>query len=185
VRHGSCSDFVEPAPTTGDRGDKLGAGLSTNRASSLRRCGFWHDDLAPSFRRRFLPGNKEDRAICFQPARLSLFWCLDLDRQLVRLHLDAHDVGADEVSVIARSRAGIDEETGIGKWGPVPERFQDIKVIDAMPAWDDDWPTLSVQNYNGGKRLKLSCAALYWAIKDMVNTLAADSAIGGRARGRR
>ena len=95
-----------------------------------------------------------------------------------------HELAIDKPAP-ARSRAGIDEETGIGKWGPVPERFQDIKVIDAMPAWDDDWPTLSVQNYNGGKRLKLSCAALYWAIKDMVNTLAADSAIGGRARGRR
>jgi len=63
----------------------------------------------------------------------------------------------------------------VGKWGPV--QLQDIEAIDAMPVWNDDWPTLGVQNYNGGKRLKLSCAALYWAVKKMVNTLAADTAI--------
>jgi hypothetical protein len=66
-------------------------------------------------------------------------------------------------------------QPAVGKWGAV--RLHDIEAIDAMPAWDDDWPTLSVQDYNGGKRLKLSCAALYWAVKNMVNTLAADTAI--------
>jgi len=34
-------------------------------------------------------------------ARLFLFGYLEFDRQLVRLHLDADDVGIDEVSVIS------------------------------------------------------------------------------------
>jgi hypothetical protein len=63
-----------------------------------------------------------------------------------------HELAIDKPAR-ARSRAGIDKETAIGKWGPVPERLQDIEAIDAMPTWDDDWPTLSVENYDGGKRL--------------------------------
>ena len=58
------SDFIKPAPTTGDRRHKLGAGLSTNGARILRCRGFWDNDLAPSFRRRFLPGNKENSVVC-------------------------------------------------------------------------------------------------------------------------
>ena len=68
-------------------------------------------------------------------------------------------------------------EPTVSKWGPVPEQKRDIKEIDALSAWDDDWPTLGVENHNGGTRLKLSCAALYWTVKNMVNTLAADTAI--------
>jgi len=70
-------------------------------------------------------------------------------------------------------------ESAVGKWGDV--RMKDIKAIDKLPAWNDSWPTLSVQNYKGGKQLKLSCAALSWSVKNMVNTLAADSAIVNQA----
>src|SRR6516164_4631858 len=51
ISHGARDDFIEPAPATSDRRDELGAGLRTNRASILRCCEFWHDDLAPPFRR--------------------------------------------------------------------------------------------------------------------------------------
>jgi hypothetical protein len=83
-----------------------------------------------------------------------------------------HELAIDKP---ARARPSTYHESAVGKWGPV--RIQDIKAIDALPAWNDDWPTLSVENYDGGKRLKLSCAALYWTVKNMVNTLAADIAI--------
>jgi len=72
-------------------------------------------------------------------------------------------------------------EPAVGKWGDVPVPDQDIKAIDARQMWNDDWPTLSVQDYNGGKRLKLTCAALYWTVKNMVNTLAADTEIVNKA----
>ncbi len=55
----------------------------------------------------------ENRAVCvllagfvvwWRPgsssASLSLLWCLQLDRQLVRLDFDADDMGADEVAII-------------------------------------------------------------------------------------
>jgi len=81
-----------------------------------------------------------------------------------------HELAIDKP---ARARPSTFHESAIGKWGPV--KRQDIEAIDAMTTWSDDWPTLSVENYNGGKRLKLSCAALYWAVKEMVKALAADS----------
>jgi hypothetical protein len=83
-----------------------------------------------------------------------------------------HELAIDKP---ARARPSTFHESAIGKWGPVQNK--DIEMIDAMTTWNDDWPTLSVEDYNGGKRLKLSCAALYWAVKKMVNALAADSSI--------
>ena len=57
ISHGARDDFIEPAPATSARRDELGAGLRTNRASILRCCEFWHDNLAPPFRRCLLPRN--------------------------------------------------------------------------------------------------------------------------------
>ena len=50
-----------------------------------------------------------------------------------------------------------------------------------MPTWNEDWPILGVQDHDGGKRLKLSCAALYWSVKQMINDLARDPEIIGAA----
>jgi hypothetical protein len=83
-----------------------------------------------------------------------------------------HELALDKPAR-ARIRLGINSESTIGKWGSVHP--QDIEAVDAMTTWNDDWPTLSVEPYEGGERLKLSCAALYWAVKEMVNGLAADS----------
>ena len=85
-----------------------------------------------------------------------------------------HELAIDKP---APARPSTYHETAVGKWGSVQTQDQDIKKIDALSAWNDDWPTLSVENHNGGKRLNLSCAALYWAVKNMVNTLAADPAV--------
>jgi hypothetical protein len=85
-----------------------------------------------------------------------------------------HELAIDKPTR-ARFKAGIEKESGISKWGPVPERFQNIDAIDEMTTWNGDWPTLSVEPHEGGKRLKLSCAGFYWAVKRMVNELAADS----------
>lgn len=82
-----------------------------------------------------------------------------------------HELAIDKP---ARTRdRSIAEESAIGKWGGV--QLQDIAAIDAMSTWNDDWPTLGVEEYNGGKRLRLSCAALYWTVKEMVRALAVDS----------
>jgi hypothetical protein len=75
----------------------------------------------------------------------------------------------------AKARPPHFEESAVGKWGLVSVR--DIDPIEAMTAWNDSWPTLGVEDYGGGKRLKLSCAALYWGVKQMTNDLAADQAV--------
>lgn len=85
-----------------------------------------------------------------------------------------HELAIDRPAP-ARFRAGIEKESAIVKWDPVQR--QDIDAIDAMTTWNDDWPTLSVADHDGGKRLKLSCAALYWTVKQMVNALAADNSV--------
>lgn len=83
-----------------------------------------------------------------------------------------HELAVDKP---AKARPSAYGESAVGKWGFVT--LQDIAAIDAMPAWNDDWPTLGVENHQGGKRLKLSCAALYWTTKNMINELAADAAV--------
>ena len=65
-------------------------------------------------------------------------------------------------------------ESAVGKWGFVT--VQDISAIDGLTTWNEDWPTLGVEDHNGGKRLKLSSAALYWTVKQMINNLAGDDA---------
>jgi hypothetical protein len=50
-----------------------------------------------------------------------------------------------ELAIDARApaRPSTYQESAIGKWGPVQQ--QDIGAIDAMTTWNDDWPTLSVE----------------------------------------
>jgi len=85
-----------------------------------------------------------------------------------------HELAVDKPARARRRDRSITHESAIGKWGSIPEQSQNIDAIDAMTTWNDDWPTLRVEDYEGGKRLKLSCAALYWAVKKMVSALAAD-----------
>jgi len=83
-----------------------------------------------------------------------------------------HELAADKA---AKARPIEYKESAVGKWGFVS--VQDIDVLESMPTWNDQWPTLGVEDYDGGKRLKLSCAALYWSIKQMTNALAADQEV--------
>ena len=83
-----------------------------------------------------------------------------------------HELAIDKP---AKSRPREYYESAVGKWGFVTA--QDIAAIDGMYVWNDDWPTLGVEDYKDGKRLKLSCAALYWTVKQLVNDLAADTAV--------
>src|SRR5437762_9573031 len=66
-----------------------------------------------------------------------------------------HELAADKA---AKARPIEYKESAVGKWGFVA--VQDIDVLESMPTWNDQWPTLGVEDYDGGKRLKLSCAAL-------------------------
>ncbi len=96
-----------------------------------------------------------------------------------------HELAADKP---ARARPSTYLESAVGKWGPVTMR--DIEAIDSMRTWSDDWPTLATTEHNGGRRLELSCAALYWSVKHMANSLAADanviaSAVASRAGAKR
>jgi hypothetical protein len=68
-------------------------------------------------------------------------------------------------------------EPTVEKWDLVPKENQNIEETDALSAWNDDWPTLRAHEDKDGKQLVLNCAALYWTVKKMVNTLAADTEI--------
>src|SRR2546430_9242447 len=61
-----------------------------------------HDDLAPSLRRRLFPRDAQNESIIVHRiARVAgCFLGLELNRQLVCLQFDSHDVVADEASVI-------------------------------------------------------------------------------------
>jgi hypothetical protein len=83
-----------------------------------------------------------------------------------------HELALDKP---AKARPRDYYETVVAKWGE--GTAHDIEAIDSRPAWNEDWPTLAVQSHDDGERLKLSCAALYWSVKQMINDLAADPAI--------
>jgi hypothetical protein len=92
----------------------------------------------------------ENRAVCvlnacfmvwWRPvsssASLTVFWCLHLDRQLVRLHLDSDDVLADEVAVFAF--CGIPEMLADGACD------ENLDLGRRQAAHRSDTPRLSVQ----------------------------------------
>jgi hypothetical protein len=87
-----------------------------------------------------------------------------------------HELAADKA---AKARPAVFKESAVGKWGFVT--IQNLETLEAMTTWNDSWPTLGIEDFAGGKRLKLSCAGLYWAVKTMTNALAADAAIIERA----
>jgi hypothetical protein len=65
----------------------------------------------------------------------------------------------------SKMRGGLTEPT-VGPWGNIkPKR---ISAVDARKKWPDKWPTLTVLKDQRGKRNKLTVAALYWAVKDLV-----------------
>ncbi len=97
TRDGAGNDLIKPMPATCDRCDERGASLSTNGSTVVRRHGRRRDDVASSLHVRLPPWDAQTPVS--SSARLSLLRWFELDRQLVRLHLDADDMGTDEVSV--------------------------------------------------------------------------------------
>src|SRR5213079_2184808 len=89
-----------PTPAARDRCDECGAGLGANRSTVVRRHGSGHDDIASPFHWRLLPWDAQNKSIMVHRVwRITgCLLCLQLDRQLVRVHLDSDDVVADEVS---------------------------------------------------------------------------------------
>ena len=83
-----------------------------------------------------------------------------------------HEVALDNP---AKARPRGYGETAIGKWAGIPE--QDIACIEGMVTWNDNWPILGPEKFNGGQRLKLGAVALYWATRRLVTELANDQAI--------
>ena len=78
-----------------------GASLGADRPSILWSPGSWRDDLAAPFHWRLLPWHSENKSIMIQGVgRIAGCQWLELDRQLVRVDLNANDVVADEVSII-------------------------------------------------------------------------------------
>src|SRR5690242_20669774 len=115
--------------------------------------------------------------------RTKLYWgspkrgWYDRDKAAVVLYTELRNPLVHELALDKPAKARPREyyETAVGKWGD--ETIQDIVAIDGMASWNEDWPTLAIQDHDDGKRLKVSCAALYWGVKEMINNLAADPAI--------
>jgi hypothetical protein len=81
-----------------------------------------------------------------------------------------HALGKDAASDFRE--AGFDQPT-VGPWGKIkPKR---IGAVDARKSWPGKWPILQVWEDNSGKRDKLTVAALYWAVKDLVKKMVRDA----------
>src|SRR5260370_19267647 len=99
--HGASNNLIKPTPAARDRCDECDAGLGANRSTVVRRNGSRDDDIASPFHWRLLPWDAQDKSIMVHRVWRSIgcLLCLQLDRQLVRLHLNSDDVVADEVAV--------------------------------------------------------------------------------------
>jgi hypothetical protein len=98
---GASNNLIKPMPAARNRCDECSAGLGANGSMVVRRHGSRHADIALPFHWRLLPWDAQDKSIIVRCVRriAGYLLCLQLDGQLVRLHLDSHDVVADEVAV--------------------------------------------------------------------------------------
>lgn len=84
----------------------------------------------------------------------------------------AHSLAADAPS---RARRSGHDEPNVGKWGEIPVKYWNIDYVDGLTAWNDEWPMMyETRNAEGNPCMKLCGAALYWAVKRMVQSLVAD-----------
>lgn len=84
-----------------------------------------------------------------------------------------HELGQDKIT---RARRDGHDEPKIGKLGRVPKDKQDIGVLDGLAAWDADWLIMyEAVNAKSERCIKLSAAALYWAVKRMIGQLVTDA----------
>ena len=84
-----------------------------------------------------------------------------------------HEVADDRP---ASSRPKHYDEPVIGVWGNIPREMQDIEKIEALGAWNDNWPLLEKpEGAQARPRYKLAVAPLYWAVKKMTEELLAET----------
>lgn len=81
-----------------------------------------------------------------------------------------HMLGTHEHST---SRKSGHLEPCVGKWGAIPESAHDIDLIQAMDQWNDEWPILR----DMGTHVTFSGAAMWWAVRKMINELISDQAV--------
>jgi len=82
-----------------------------------------------------------------------------------------HELGRDKARTFLK--AGFAEPT-VGVWANIRPKGR-IGIVDARKTWPDRWPTVSVLSDARGTRYKLTVAALYWAVKDLVKKMAASA----------
>jgi hypothetical protein len=85
-----------------------------------------------------------------------------------------HELGADKVTS-ARNAGFL--EPRISKWGNIDSDSHDIDLIEKLSSWNDHWPILKVCTIDRGSYIKVNGAALYWAVKNMIEGLVSDEAI--------
>src|SRR5438034_11137930 len=136
---GASKNLIKPTPAARDRCDEYGAGLGANRSTVMRRHGSRHDDIASPFHWRLLPWDAQNKSIMVHRVwRITVcLLCLQLDRQLVRVHLNSDDVVANEVSA----------STFWGSPGMLADGALDesLDLGRRQPAHRSDTPRLSVQ----------------------------------------
>jgi len=88
-----------------------------------------------------------------------------------------HELAMERSRATSRPKGYI--EPVVGKWGSLPEQLRDIAQIDDLEKWDDAWPVLAEsKDEQGNLRLKLTAAALYWAVKQLAVKMLHDIRIG-------
>src|SRR5260370_5581203 len=125
--HGAGNNLIKPTAAARDRCDECGAGLGANGSTVVRRHASRRNDIASPFHWRLLPRDTQNKSIIVLRVRriAGCLLCLQLDRQLVRLHLDSDDVVADEVAVFTfcgipemLADGGCDERLDLGRRHP-------------------------------------------------------------------
>jgi hypothetical protein len=71
-----------------------------------------------------------------------------------------HELGKD---VSQARRKQHEYEPVIHRWRHLPKMRVDS--LDALRQWNPNWPVMKWEPYKSGRRLSLSGAALYWAVK--------------------
>lgn len=84
-----------------------------------------------------------------------------------------HELGQDKIT---RARRDGHDEPNIGKWGRIPAGKRQIDDVDGMDVWNADWWVMYEEmNAENERCIKLSAAALYWAVKRMIGQLVTDA----------
>ena len=88
-------------------------------------------------------------------------------------NLLVHELGTDRAS---RARPAGTSEPVCGRWGKIPTKQRRMDRLDSRRTWPEGWPVMEVKpsTVDPQKRVKICCAALYWAVKQMAAALLED-----------